>query len=141
MVDQTRAPKVAPLHYADAARGVRHVFVRDFRADASIGVFAHEKDTPQPISISVDLSVEETSDPADRLENVVCYNKVVEGIRTILAAGHINLVETLAERIAQLCLADHRVQTARVRIEKLAVVEDAAGVGVEIERHKPVTKN
>ncbi|MBB4211950.1 dihydroneopterin aldolase [Rhodothalassium salexigens DSM 2132] len=141
MPDRYRTPKVTPLHYADAARGVRHVFVRDFRTDASIGVFAHEQNNPQPISISVDLSVEETDDPGDRLENVVCYNKVVEGIRTILAAGHINLVETLADRIAQLCLADHRVQTARVRIEKLQVVEDAAGVGVEIERHKSPVKN
>lgn len=140
MPETTRSPKVAPLHYADAARGVRHVFVRDFRTDASIGVFAHERNAPQPISISVDLSVEETADPEDRLENVVCYNKVVEGIRTILAAEHINLVETLAERIAQLCLADHRVQAARVRIEKLQVVADAAGVGVEIERHKSVVK-
>ena len=59
------------------------------------------------------------------------------GIKAIVAAGHINLVETLAERIAALGLADHRVEAARVRVEKLHVVAEAESVGVEIERFRP----
>jgi 7,8-dihydroneopterin aldolase/epimerase/oxygenase len=43
-------------------------------------------------------------------------------------------VETLAERIAALCLSDRRVRVARVRVEKLDVFPDATSVGVEIER-------
>jgi len=65
---------------------------------------------------------------------VVCYAEIVAGVREIVAAGHINLVETLAERIAARCLSDGRVRSARVRIEKLDVFADAASVGVEIER-------
>ena len=48
--------------------------------------------------------------------------------------GHLNLVETLAEKIAAHCLADKRVKVARVRIEKLKVIAEAQSVGVEIER-------
>ncbi|MBT4741452.1 MAG: dihydroneopterin aldolase, partial [Rhodospirillaceae bacterium] len=47
---------------------------------------------------------------------------------------HINLVETLAERIAQTCLQHPDCDTVRVRIEKLDVFEDVESVGVEIER-------
>ena len=55
-------------------------------------------------------------------------------MKAIIAAGHINLVETLAERIADFCLSDRRVAAARVRVEKSGAVVEAAGVGVEIER-------
>ena len=48
-----------------------------------------------------------------------------------------NLVETLAERLAGICLQDPRVRSARVRVEKLDVFADAVSVGVEIERESP----
>ncbi|WCL55464.1 dihydroneopterin aldolase [Gimibacter soli] len=129
---------VLRLPYADATRGVRHVFVRDYETSAEIGVWAHEKGAHQRIRINVDLSVKETLEHhEDQLANVVCYNEIVKGIQTILEAGHINLVETLAERIADLCLVDLRVIGARVKVEKLEAVEGALSVGVEIERHRP----
>jgi len=58
----------------------------------------------------------------------------VNGARALTSDGHINLVETLAERIAALCLADARVSSVRVRVEKLDIYEQADSVGVEIER-------
>ena len=72
-----------------------------------------------------------------KLANVVDYGAVVDGIKDILAGGHLNLVETLADRIADFCLSDARVRVARVRIEKLKVVAEAKSVGVEIERESP----
>ena len=86
--------------------------------------------------MNVDLSVSENPH-GDALDNVVCYATVVERIKAIVDEGHLNLVETLAERIASACLEDTRVQTARVRVEKLAVIPEAASVGVEIERYRP----
>lgn len=126
-----------PLRIADAKTGVRHVFVRDFDTDAHIGAYEHEKGTAQPIRINIDLSVNESDDDVgDRLENVVCYDSIVAEIRVILAAGHVHLVETLAEQIADMALQDRRVFSARVRVEKLHAIPEAASVGVEIERHK-----
>jgi dihydroneopterin aldolase len=66
----------------------------------------------------------------------VCYAEVVADIRKLLADGHINLVETLAERIAAQCLDDHRILAAKVRVEKLDIMPEASAVGVEIERHR-----
>lgn len=125
------------MPYADAARGVRHVFVRDFETNAEIGVWSYEKGKTQRVRINVDLSVlEDIEHHGDQLENVVCYNDIVEGVKTIIAAGHIQLVETLAEKIAYFSLQNSRVISVRVRVEKLEAVEDAASVGVEIERHR-----
>lgn len=131
----TRAPAAQPLRIASAAGAIRHVFVRDLLLDAHIGVHRHEEDRPQPIRVNIDLTVAESGSPIeDRLENVVDYEHVVNGIRAIVAEGHLRLVETLAERVAAFALQDARVRAVRVRIEKLEIIPDASSVGVEIER-------
>lgn len=128
---------VHPLRIADAERRIRHVFVRDLLLDASIGAYDHETGRPQKVRLNVDLSVDEAGDGhGDDLKNVVCYDRVVAGIKAIIRAGHINLVETLAERVADMALQDARVIAVRVRIEKLEAVPEAESVGVEIERFK-----
>lgn len=131
----TRTPASQPLRIASAANAIRHVFVRDLLLDAHIGVHRHEEDRPQPIRVNIDLTVSEDAAPiGDLLENVVDYEHVVNGVRAIVAEGHLRLVETLAERIAAFALEDARVRAVRVRIEKLKIIPDAASVGVEIER-------
>ena len=130
---------VHAFRIADAATSVRHVFIRDLILTCLIGVHKHERKKPQRIRINLDLAVrDEISTKIDRLEDVVCYEDVASGIRSIVARGHVNLVETLAEQIADLCLHDERVRAARIRIEKLDIFKDAVSAGVEIERFSPV---
>lgn len=136
----SQANVVQPPQFADARNALRHVFVHDLTLQASIGVYHHEKLDKQRIRINLDLAVREgdASRMDDDLSNVVCYEEVVTSIRALIEAGHVNLVETLAERIAALCLRDRRVRVARVRVEKLDVFPDATSVGVEIERVSPL---
>jgi dihydroneopterin aldolase len=126
---------------ADAAKGIRHLFVHDLVLACRIGVHAHERDRPQRVRLNLDLAVAETEQPPRQLADVVDYAALVERVRGALSEGHVELVETLAERVAALCLEDPRVRSARVRVEKLEAVADAAAVGVEIERLKPRTKD
>ncbi len=129
---------------ASAARAIRHVFIRDMILPASIGVHAHEHEAAQRVRINIDLGVEDDgvggiSRPRvarESLLRVVDYGAVADTVRAIVAAGHIVLVETLAERIAEACLADGRVHLARIRVEKLDVFADATSAGVEIERRR-----
>jgi dihydroneopterin aldolase len=119
-----------------AGNGLRHVFLRDMVLPAAIGVYPHEHGRTQRIRINVDLSVTDDggnvagmSRPAvgrDDLSRVVDYEQVARSVRAVVAAGHVQLVET--------CLQDERVQAARIRVEKLDVFDDLASVGVEIER-------
>lgn len=115
-------------------RSLVRVFVRDLVLDARIGVYAHEHGRTQRIRINIDLGVDLPVRGTDELADVVSYETVVAGTREIVGSGHVKLVETLAERIADRCLIDRRVRTVRVRVEKLEVFPDAAGAGVEIER-------
>lgn len=122
--------------YASAAQGTRHVFVRDLVLSASIGVYQNEHEAPQRIRINLDLAVAEDGDRRDSLSRVVDYEAVANHARRIVASGHIKLVETLAERIADAVLTDTRILRVCVRVEKLDVFADVSSVGVQIERSR-----
>ncbi len=125
-----KIPKIA-----DARRSIRHVFIRDLVMACSIGVHKHEKDAEQRIRINLDLAVDESGQAIDDdIKNVLCYEELAKGVEEIVGQGHVNLVETLAENIAAMCLTDTRVLSARVRVEKLDILEGAESVGIEIER-------
>ena len=112
------------------------MFIRDLVLLCRIGVYAHEKLRPQRVRINVSMRVQPDMAPRnDDIANVLSYDQVLGEIKRLAAGGHINLVETLAEAIADICLTDRRVLEARVMIEKLDVEPDAS-VGVEIERRR-----
>ncbi|HVY16428.1 MAG TPA: dihydroneopterin aldolase [Rhodopila sp.] len=128
------------MSIASARLGIRHVFLRDMVLSASIGIYPHEHAARQRVRINVDLGVEDEAARAgvavgaDELGRVVSYEKVADSVRSIATAGHTRLVETMAERIAESCLADPRVRSVRVKVEKLDIFPDAESAGVEIER-------
>jgi dihydroneopterin aldolase len=107
------------------------VFVTGLKVQAEIGVYRHEIGRVQPLVVDVELDVPTAG--AERLSETLNYETILEAARAIAGAGHIELVETFAERLGQACLADPRVTRARIRVEKpLALAPDAVAAGVEI---------
>ncbi len=133
MTDLSMSPFMSPPKHSSQA-GLRRLYIHDLDLMADIGVYPEEKGVLQPIAVSVDLLITETEPGSDDLAAVVCYATLADEIRALVSGSRVNLVETLADRIASLCLLDARVRTVRVRVEKRAVMPDARAVGVEIER-------
>ena len=107
------------------------VFVTGLKVQAEIGVYKHEIGRVQPLVVDVELDVPTAG--AERLSETLNYETILEAARAIAGAGHIELVETFAERLGRACLADPRVTQARIRVEKpLALAPDAGRHGVEI---------
>lgn len=126
---ESAAPAAAP------GSGLRQVRVKNFVLPCHIGVHAHEHGRTQRVRINLDLAVQEAiPDIADDLRNVVCYDEIISAVRRLATAGHVRLIETLAERIAELCFNDPRIRSARVEVEKLDVYDDVDAVGIAIER-------
>eukprot|EP00752_Nemacystus_decipiens_P000066 g66.t1 len=122
---------------AERSPSVYRILVRDLDIAWSIGVYDHEHEAVQPIRINLELEARDLADwEADDYAAVPCYARIAERIRALAAAGHVQLVETLAHRIAALCLEDARVLRARVRVEKPEALKTAESVGVEIERSR-----
>ncbi|MDQ2860870.1 MAG: dihydroneopterin aldolase [Pseudomonadota bacterium] len=110
---------------------VTKVFVRGLAIEAEIGVYAHERGKRQPLIVDVELDVAAAGWRA--LADTVNYESIAASARAIAAAGHIGLVESFAQRLAEACFAEPRVLRARVRVEKpLALAPHAAAAGVEI---------
>jgi 7,8-dihydroneopterin aldolase/epimerase/oxygenase len=112
------------------------VFVRDLVVPCSIGIYPREKGLRRRVRVNAELVVAEAISGRDDFAEAVNYETVVAGIKGIAEAGHINLVETLADRIATLCLADPRVAFVRIVVEKLDVYPETESVGVVLERRR-----
>ncbi len=124
-----------PIPIANDELSVRRMFIRDLTLDCWIGIHRHERDANQRVRINIDLTVRELAPVEDSIANVVDYDDIIAGVEAIVNSGHINLVETLADLIADFCMADPRVTNARIRVEKLDAIAQAASAGVEIERN------
>lgn len=116
-------------------RPPRRVFVDGLDIVASVGVYEVEHRYEQRVLISLDLSVQDDYDGAsERLDRVLDYGALVTGIEQLAQSAHFKLIETLAERVAEHCLADRRVLAVKVRVEKPDVIANVRSVGIEIER-------
>ena len=131
---EQRLQQSAPKSVAHESNVSDRVFVHDLVLDVEIGVYTHEKGVTQRVRFSVDVDLIPADALNDDIRQAFDYDTIIKGIKAIIARGHINLVETLADEIATLCLAHPRAQSARVMIEKLD--KEPGAVGVEIVRAK-----
>jgi len=110
------------------------VFLRDYIVPVEIGAYAHEHGHTQRVRFNVEAEVMRANG-ADDMRSVFSYDVIMDAIKMILAAGHIELVETIAERLAENVLLHARVRAVTVQVEKLDVAPGA--VGVKIRRARP----
>lgn len=123
------SPLPFPVSGAPVREGLT-VFVRGLEVAAGIGVYDHEQGRLQRLVI--DVTLEMTPAPIERLGDTINYETVAEAARAIVAEGHIGLVETFAERLALAMLEDARVRRCAVRIEKPGALGGEAVPGCEL---------
>ena len=113
------------------------IFLNDFMIDANIGVYKHEKIKSQPLRINIIAKVKNPKKiNDDKVHSVVCYNQISKKIKKIIKSGHTILLEKLAEKIFQECFKNKRIQTMKIRLEKLDAIQEAESAGIEVERSR-----
>ncbi len=118
----------------DPTLGTDRIFVRDFVLPVEIGAYSFEHGHPQKVRFDVSADVLRVTERPEDMRHVFSYDIIMDGIRAIVARGHVELSETLAEQVAALVLENPRVVRVVVRVEKLEL--GPGGVGVEIERKR-----
>lgn len=137
MSNMTGVAASARTQAVDVAQCDR-IFVRDLVLDCELGVYAEEKGVTQKVGFSIIAAVSpEASSISDEISEVPSYDDLIKIVKSIMSNGHINLVETIAERIAARVLEEKRIVAVQVRIEKLE--RGPAAVGVEIVRPRGIT--
>jgi len=111
------------------------ISVRDYTIDADIGAFQVERGVSQRLRFSVVLEVaRHAAAQTDDVDQVLSYDAIVDAINHQMAMERLNLLETLAERIAEEILSHPQAARVFVRIEKLDRIPGT--LGVEIVRSR-----
>jgi dihydroneopterin aldolase len=128
-------PKVVPFPRQKTRLEPDQIFINDLVLDASIGVYDFERSIIQPVKINIVLDIEPLAkDAGHEKNNIVCYDTICQGVKAILSEGHIDLVETLAEQIAEFCLRSRRARKVLVSVAKPDAITEADDVGIRITR-------
>lgn len=114
-----------------------HVFIEGLEIEALIGIYDWERRVRQPLVFDLELAFDNrvpasTDDIADTLDYKAISHRIVEYV----SQSGFGLVETLAERVAELVLAEFPVRQVRLRLGKPGAVRGARTVGVAIERRR-----
>lgn len=111
------------------------LFLRDFRLQMIIGIYEWERKVPQTVQLDLEIGLPhsracQTDDVADSIN----YADVAQRIRDTIAQRDFNLVEALAEHVAQVVLTEFGSPWIKVCVTKLAVVRGIKQLGICIER-------
>jgi dihydroneopterin aldolase len=111
------------------------ISLRDHVVDVDIGAFQKERGHRQRVMFNVVVEVRPAPSPLnDDVDRILSYDRIVEAIESELLGERLNLLETLAERVAERILAEPQAMRAFVRIEKLDI--GPYKLGVEIVRSR-----
>lgn len=103
------------------------IYIKNFTCPAHVGIYPHEKGITQPIVLHLEICGNWSK------SHFLDYDKIIEKIHTVLAKQHYDLLESLADMIANTLLSDFPIQKLTLSIDKPQAVKQAL-VGIRIER-------
>jgi 7,8-dihydroneopterin aldolase/epimerase/oxygenase len=113
---------------------MRRIVIEALRVQASVGILEHELKARQPLLITIEVQQPDapTVPPEDAVHHVLDYRALRNAAKHEAEGPHVNMLETLAGRIAERVLALPGVALARVRVTKPNIFPDSDGVTVEV---------
>jgi len=111
------------------------IFIEDLRIDTIIGIFDWERKQKQTISLDLEMRGDIASAAlTDSIDNTLDYKAVAKRLIGFIEQSDFQLVETMAERCAEIVLREFDVTWLRLKIQKPGAVRGSRSVGVIIER-------
>ena len=111
------------------------VFINDLRIETIIGIYDWERKIRQTISLDLEMGADiRRAAQTDAIEDTLNYKAVAKRLIAFVGASEYQLVETLAERAAEIVLTEFDVPWLRLTVHKPGAVRGSRDVGVIIER-------
>ena len=116
----------------------RRIFFSQLALDARIGILEHELRATQPLHIDAEFDVDITQEVNDQnIQSVLDYRMLRNAIVDECTHTHINLLETLSERVVERIFNEFPlVQFVKIRISKPLAFSDCGAVGIELQRSR-----
>lgn len=113
------------------------IFLHDLRVETIVGIWDWERKIRQTVSIDLEMAADIRSAAAsDSIEDTLNYKLVSKRVQQFVAESSFQLIETLAQKIAEVVLAEFDMPWVEVRVSKPGAVRGAKDVGVKIRREK-----
>jgi 7,8-dihydroneopterin aldolase/epimerase/oxygenase len=112
--------------------------LEDFVVTLSIGAYEHERDRPQRVRIDLEMTIDQdVTAIGDRLSAVVSYDGLLDRIEEMASRRHINLLETLALEVADICFTEARVRCVSVSVKRLDIFDGRAVPCIQLDVARP----
>ena len=113
------------------------IFLHELKVETIIGIWDWERKIRQTVSIDLEMGADiRRAAETDSIEDTLNYKAVAKRVQQFVADSEFQLVETMAERIAELVLKEFEIPWIQVRVSKPGAIRGAKDVGVLIHRSK-----
>lgn len=111
------------------------IYLHGLKIDATIGIWDWEKAIKQTVVIDLDMGADiRKAAASDDVEDTLNYKAVAKRLQQFVGDSSFELVETLAEKIAEIVVSEFDVPWVRVKLNKPGAIRGSRDVGVLIER-------
>ncbi len=111
------------------------IYLNELRIDTVIGIYEWERRTKQTVLLDIEMAADiRRAAETDQIDNTLNYKAVAKRLIAFVGDSEFALVETLAERIAEIILHEFDVPWCRLRLNKQGALRGVRDVGVIIER-------
>ena len=110
------------------------VLVKDLILKASVGIYPKEKIRKQKVRFNISITAKDNIKTKNDISEFVSYEDVIKNVKNVINRGHTQLIENLAQNIAEKCLINKRILKIEIMIEKLETFKEARSVGIKIIR-------
>ena len=113
------------------------IFLHEFEVQTIVGIEDWERRIRQTVSIDLEMGADiQRAAATDNIDDTLNYKAVAKRVQQFVADSEFQLVETMAEKIAELVLQEFEIPWIRVRVSKPGAIRGAKNVGVLIHRAK-----
>ena len=113
------------------------VYLRDLKVETVIGIFAWERAIRQQVSIDLEMASDiRRAAATDNIADALDYKAIAKRVIQFVGESEFQLVETLAERLAESLLDEFTIPWLRLRLSKPGAIRGAQDVGIIIERSR-----
>ena len=115
------------------------IFLRNLKIDTIVGIYDWERRIKQPVILDLEMATDiKKAAATDRIDDTLNYKAVAKRVISFVEDSEFELVETLAERIAEIIVNEFEVPWLRLSLNKIGAIRGARDVGVLIERGNKV---
>ena len=121
----------------DTQQATDTVFVHELKVETIIGIWGWERKIRQTVSIDLEMGADiRRAAETDSIDDTLNYKAISKRVQQFVADSEFQLVETMAEKIAELVLQEFKVPWIQVRVSKPGAIRGAKNVGILIRRSK-----